>query len=481
MKRILMIAFMIVLTALGCAALAEGEVLLRSGDFQYRLLENDTAEIAGYLGVGDDGEIKLKIPAEIDGHAVTRIGDGVFNGCAALKQIVLPDGLTEIGSGAFAECSQLAEIELPQGLISIGDEAFDDCRQLEQMIIPNSVASIGDSAFSFCKQLRRIEIPEGVQRIGSGAFSYCDQLTEIALPDSIIEIGDNPFYSMDALVSISVSPNAAGIELIDGVLYARADQRLVCCPPGLNMARHEIPQGTRVIGSNAFTRCDALEEVVIPDSVTEIGDYAFSYCKSLTELAIPASVTKIGVNAFDDWTVTLCVEEGRFAEQYAIENGLMYGYPDGTYGYKRFQSGAFEYEIRDDGTAVIVGYLEEDFGEDGVLEIPAELDGYRVTRIGADVFQFCSNLEKVVIPEGVTEIGANAFGHCDALEEVVLPDGLNVIEEAAFCACTSLVQISIPESVTFIGDSAFICCESLTEIVIPDGVTRIADSTFGAC
>lgn len=43
-----------------------------------------------------------------------------------------------------------------------------------------------------------------------------------------------------------------------------------------------------------------------------------------------------------------------------------------------------------------------------------------------------TNLESIVIPEGVTTIGYGAFYHCDALTDVVIPDSVTTIEENAF-------------------------------------------------
>ena len=52
------------------------------------------------------------------------------------------------------------------------------------------------------------------------------------------------------------------------------------------------------IGYTAFSYCNTLQTIVIPDSVTSIGSYAFSYCDSLTSITIPDSVTSIGQVAF---------------------------------------------------------------------------------------------------------------------------------------------------------------------------------------
>lgn len=52
------------------------------------------------------------------------------------------------------------------------------------------------------------------------------------------------------------------------------------------------------IGTYAFSACDRLTSITIPDSVTSIGDFAFSGCARLTGIMIPDSVTSIDDTAF---------------------------------------------------------------------------------------------------------------------------------------------------------------------------------------
>ena len=47
------------------------------------------------------------------------------------------------------------------------------------------------------------------------------------------------------------------------------------------------------IGEWAFSCCNGLTSVTIPNSVTSIGDAAFQYCTSLTSVTIPNSVTSV--------------------------------------------------------------------------------------------------------------------------------------------------------------------------------------------
>lgn len=87
------------------------------------------------------------------------------------------------------------------------------------------------------------------------------------------------------------------------------------------------------------------------------------------------------------------------------------------------------------------------------VEIPSEIDGMPVRKIGATAFYGCA-LTSVAIPEGVTEIASGAFWHSKSLTEVSLPSTLTTIESYAFNDCPLLSSISFPESLTSVGNSA---------------------------
>ena len=47
--------------------------------------------------------------------------------------------------------------------------------------------------------------------------------------------------------------------------------------------------------------------------------------------------------------------------------------------------------------------------------------------------------------------------------------------------CTSLTSVAIPNSVTSIGDDAFYDCTSLASVTIPNSVTSIGNRAFANC
>lgn len=97
--------------------------MIKSGDYQYILLTDGTAELTNYTAYAEF----LTVPAQIDGHAVASIGSEAFINSEFLSSIILPDCLTTIGIDAFCGCSFLTSITLPNSLTTIGNWAFKSC------------------------------------------------------------------------------------------------------------------------------------------------------------------------------------------------------------------------------------------------------------------------------------------------------------------------------------------------------------------
>jgi len=426
MKKLIFLLLCLMLTLSCLPALSEEPApeTLTSGDYEYRLLEDGTAEIARYAGDAEN----LTVPAELDGHPVTAIG-----------------------KGAFYECDSLAVV-LPEGVARIGDYAFFDCAGLTAVTLPGSLTAIGEAAFAWCESLADVALPEGLTAIGDRAFDGCGRLTAIAIPDSVARFGANPFSGCTHLKAITVSPDHPVLEVVDGVLFGKADKRLVCYPPALEGTRYEVPRGVAVIDTGAFNGCQRLEAIALPDSVTAIGDEAFFNCERLADLALPGGVTEIGSRTF-----------------FYCESLVEFSIPDGVT------------RIGEEAFAFCTGLT--------AVTIPDS-----AVEIDANPFANCQSLTTITVsPEhpALEMVDGVLLGKADrrlicypcalAATSYEVPQGVAVIGDGAFYGCSSLTSLTLPDGVTEIGVGAFWECESLTDLVIPDSVTQIADYAFYEC
>lgn len=131
------------------------------------------------------------------------------------------------------------------------------------------------------------------------------------------------------------------------------------------------------------------------------------------------------------------------------------------------------YTVLDDDTVCIDTW----WSDDDELEIPATIDGHRVSGIGAGAFAFCE-FERVTVPEGITDIGDYAFRCCDELVSVTLPHGLAHLGKSAFNECGELASVELGEGLTTLESHTFAWCESLKRLTIPEGVRQIEPFAF---
>lgn len=145
---------------------------------------------------------------------------------------------------------------------------------------------------------------------------------------------------------------------------------------------------------------------------------------------------------------------------YADETRKLLGSVDYDYGVTVSDKNMFAYSENDDGTVTITG------GNivTPKLEIPAELEGKKVSAIGMNAFTGNNVITDLVIPEGVTTLYWYSFNTCRNLETVTLPDSLEFIDGWAFERCSRLKTISIPANVTRINGGAFAQNSSMTSI-----------------
>ncbi len=98
----------------------------------------------------------------------------VFQGCAALKNIVIPESVTTMGPGVFYGCSSLESINIPAGVTRIEKDALRETG------------------------LKKVEFHENVTYFGAYAFRDSENLEEIVIKSPKFTIENNTFENASA-------------------------------------------------------------------------------------------------------------------------------------------------------------------------------------------------------------------------------------------------------------------------------------------
>jgi len=259
------------------------------------------------------------------------------------------------------------------------------------------------------------------------------------------------------------------------------------------------------IDDAAFSGCDEITSVTIPDSVAFIGEFAFSNCEELTEINLPASILTIGDNAFQGCEDLAKVNIADLAAWCDITFYSIFSNP--LYFAKKLsvKGESVTDLVIPNGVTSIASYAFAGCNRLTSVTIP---DG--VTKIGNSAFLLCSRLERVTLGNNLTDVGIDAFASCDDLayteyengnylgnennpyqvlisipstdiSSFVIHPNTKAIGGGTFSYCSKLTAITLPEGLVFVGRNAFSNCHSLTEITIPDSVTKIGYNAFGVC
>lgn len=315
--------------------------------------KDEKIDLKGIMIISDwafDGCMSVNVLNEEEIRVCERYA---FNNSALLMQ-PFTDGLRFAGR-ILIDAEEGADARLPKNFILIGIWIATDLRKLNSIRIEDyenlkmiSFMTKGPKRIIFADK-KKVGQKELLQNVSNPKLEYFD-----------------------------LESRQRALKSIDGVLYSKKGDRLICCPAG---RRHlVIPEGVTEIEPRVFSCCD-IESVEFPDSLRIIGEGAFSHCDKLKSIKFGNGIEKIGSQNDD---------EGCFFA-YCTE-------------------------------------LEE-------IEFPPSLK-----YLGQNAFYGCKNLKRVRFNDGLMVIDKDAFNYCTNLKEVTLPYSLQEIGWHNF-SCTEKINM----------------------------------------
>lgn len=139
-------------------------------------------------------------------------------------------------------------------VLKLCNSLFENCKWVTEVTLPNALTTIGNKVFRNTT-LTHIVLPNSINEIGEEAFAY-SAVTEMVFPPSIKMLPKNVCYNCKKLKTV-------------------------------------IIMGAVEIGEYAFSFCDAITKLALPETLITIKNAAFSCCHALDNIVLPASLQSI--------------------------------------------------------------------------------------------------------------------------------------------------------------------------------------------
>ena len=232
-----------------------------------------------------------------------------------------------------------------------------------------------------------------------------------------------------------------------------------------NVLTISLPESLRSLDSSCFQNCTGLQNITIPDKIPEISQRCFDGCSSLSKVILPKNLTTINDYAFQncrglydliipDNITALCVKPYAFSGCSGLDNNTIT-------------------KLATLASGII--YANAFANLTGITEV--------TTNVAYDrYFSGCTNLEKVTILNPSSSdggFGAYVFNSCSNLTTVILPNNAKIITSNMFNGNKNLMTVNFPSSITQIGTNAFYNCNRLRNLDIPDTASyTLGNSVF---
>lgn len=305
-----------------------------------------------------------------------------------LKEVRIKDINTNNG--------QLIDDVIPQ-------ESFRNKTTLSHIVFPDILKGICGKAFYATQLIGSLEIPEGVTFIGEGAFAEIESLTgSLTLPETL--------------------------KYIEGSEYSLG----------------------------AFEYCGFSSELHLPESLISIGERAFYGCSNIIgQLHLPENLAEIGEEAFSEMT--------QIRGDIIIPRNIII--IEGA----AFRRSGFDGRVYlPEGVKIIEGMAFDETPITGELVLPSSLRSLSMnaSSLGTSSWAFSNtNITRIIFPNGLQEIGAKTFSGCINLQDTIkLPPDLTIVNEGLFQNCSQLRYVILPEKLESIDGFAFFQCYSLDVI-----------------
>lgn len=294
-------------------------------------------------------DVRLIMPAEIGGQAVTEIAESAFYSYNKINagltftslDFSQATSLQTIGSNAFRYARSLTgDLAIPDSVTTLGENVFADCGFTGSLHLPHNAAFevVPGQAFLETKFSGTLEIPANVKVIQRKAFEGTGFSGALVIPEGVEELWASAFKSCSSITSASI-PSTLDFKKRDG----DSGHHFRNCS---SLQEITFTQGSCATSlySEMFGGCTSLRVLELPDSIVNIDAKAFYSC-GLKTVFLPAAAT-ITANAESFFSscpgaVAVCKDKASYdsykaqfpsAQQKLLSYPITVSFDAGSYG-----------------------------------------------------------------------------------------------------------------------------------------------------
>ena len=224
-------------------------------------------------------------------YSGTYVPTSMFDGCTSLGadqelSAWLPESFKGVGCAAFRGTAFKVDFEKWTKLSYIGAYGFATMPNLDAVTVKSAwqlgLRGSNNTSCAFSGSGVKNAVIESRENIPCGLFQNCASLTSVTLPDNAKTIEINAFAGTTALESIDLK----NVETISGYAFS-----------GCGIKKLVFPEKLKKVGGRAFSKNEALTELIINSSNLEI-EGAFMGCSALSYVETSAGTNVKFGNSF---------------------------------------------------------------------------------------------------------------------------------------------------------------------------------------
>ena len=199
--------------------------------------------------------------------------------------------------------------------------------------------------------------------------AYTGSDANVIIPETVCSVDAVVFNVDHDIESFEVDEKNPWLCAVDGVLYTKDKETLVCYPK-VKEGAYTVPAGTKKIADRAFLYNQGVTSLSLPDGLEEIGAGAILFTGNITEMNLPDSIQNIGFQSMGGAKFL----DGKIELPKNLKE---------VYGYAFMNSGMTECVVNEG-----------------------------ITRLLDGTFTGCASLQVVHLPASLTSMGPAVFENC---------------------------------------------------------------------